>query len=313
MLKVIVISLLANPIAKSISNIPSVKSLAFKYVGAEDIESFINNKINDILNDNYKITISFLGEHYHSQEDIERYKKNVLDIIRKISVFQNVTVSIKLTALGLDMDYEYCKDNLGEIIEFASKFNIRIHIDMEQSIYIDNSLSLFDLYRKEYKYNNLDITFQAYLYRTSKDIEDRILSFDWDSRPIVRICKGAYKEPFDKVFPNKKLIDENYYNISVKMLDNIQKVYPAFATHDHKIIEKIKNYVQYKGISIDSFEFQMLYGIRQDLQRKIIDQGYNLRIYIPVGSEWYDYFVRRIAEKPSNILLVLYSLLKRQK
>ncbi|MFN3478268.1 MAG: proline dehydrogenase family protein, partial [bacterium] len=185
--------------------------------------------------------------------------------------------------------------------------NLRIHIDMESSEFIDSTLNIFSSLSQGY--NNLDITFQAYLYRTTKDIEDRIISRNWEYKPIVRLCKGAYKEPMDKIFPKGKLIDENYYNLAIKMLDNVDKLYPAFATHDHKIIEKIKNYVSFKAISKDNFEFQMLYGVRPGLQKKILEQGYNLRIYVPVGYEWYEYFVRRIAERPSNLILVFYSLL----
>ncbi|MCS6955075.1 MAG: proline dehydrogenase family protein [Candidatus Calescibacterium sp.] len=310
MLKVIIISLLGNPITRSISKIPSIKSLALRYVGAESIDSFIN-KIDEILSSGYRITISFLGEHYSSKDKVEKYKDNLIDIIQKVSNYQGITVSVKLTALGLLIDYDYCKNNLGEVLSVASQINMRVHIDMEESVYVDNILNIFDTYRKDEKYNNLDITFQSYLYRTSKDIEDRILSFIWDTKPIIRICKGAYKEPFDKVFPNKKLVDENYYNLSVKMLDNVEKVYPAFATHDHRLIEKIKNYVQYRGISKENFEFQMLFGVRPELQKKVIEQGYNLRLYVPIGSDWYEYFVRRIAEKPSNLLLILYSLIKK--
>ncbi len=310
LIKSVIISILNNPVAKGISRIPSVKKLAFRYVGAEKIEDFIP-KMEEILNSGYKITISFLGEHYTDKHKVEGYFRNVINIIEKVNNYQNISVSIKLTALGLSIDYEYCKENVSKILNFSSQFNIRIHIDMEESVYLDDSLKIFDYFRKELKYNNLDITFQAYLYRTLKDMEDRIFSYEWESKPLVRLCKGAYKEQFDKIFPNKQKIDENYYNLAVKMLDNIDKVYPAFATHDAKLIEKIKSYATFKGISKDNFEFQMLFGVLPDVQKKIIEQGYNLRVYIPIGSEWYEYFVRRVAEKPSNLFILIFSLINK--
>lgn len=313
LLKNLIISVFNNPFVRNIKNIPSVKSFAFRYVGEENIDNFLD-KAKEIIDSGYKITLSFLGEHYSDKEDVEKYKNGLIHIIDKVSNLINnnysnlnfpvISISVKLTGLGLEIDYEYCKENLKQILDSS----LRIHIDMEDSRFVDNTLSLFEYYRNEKKYNNLDITFQAYLYRTSKDIEDKLLKFNWQTKPIVRLCKGAYKEPFDKIFPSKKSIDENYYNISIKMLDNIDKIYPAFATHDIKLIEKIKNYCNYRGISRDNFEFQMLYGVRTDIQKKIIEQGYNLRLYIPLGSDWYEYFVRRVAEKPSTLFLVLYSI-----
>ncbi|MFN3995547.1 MAG: proline dehydrogenase family protein [bacterium] len=308
-LKTLIISLFNNPIVKEIRKLNSIKKIAFKYIGEENIESFIP-KMEELVSAGYKFTFSFLGEHNTSDKKIKEYKENVLKIIEKIKNFSNVTVSVKLTAIGLLINEEKCVENLEEILKFAKENNLRIHIDMESSEFIDHTLNIFSSLSQSY--NNLDITFQAYLYRTTKDIEDRIISNNWEYKPIVRLCKGAYKEPMDKIFPTKKLIDENYYNLAVKMLDNVDKLYPAFATHDHKIIEKIKNYVSFKAISKDNFEFQMLYGVRPELQKKILEQGYNLRIYVPIGYEWYEYFVRRIAERPSNLLLVFYSLISKK-
>lgn len=304
--KTLIISIFNNPIVKEIRKLNSVKRIAFKYIGEEKIELFIP-KMKELISMGYRLTFSFLGEHNTSDEKIEEYKENVLNIIDKVKDFNNVTVSLKLTAIGLLVNEEKCIENFEKILEFAKKCNLRVHIDMESSEFVDSTLNIFSYLVQSY--NNLDLTFQAYLYRTTKDLEDRIISRNWEYKPIVRLCKGAYKEPIDKIFPTKKSINENYYNLAVKMLDNIDKIYPAFATHDHKIIEKIKNYANFKGISRDNFEFQMLYGVRTELQKKILEQGYNLRIYVPIGYEWYEYFVRRIAERPSNLILVFYSLL----
>jgi len=309
LLKSLIITLLNNNVAKSISNLLSVKNLAFKYIGGEDIESFLEI-VKELVSNNYKVTASLLGEGLSKKEKVVSYLQELKSLVQKIKVFENISVSVKLSSLGALISEEFLYQNLKELLDLAIKENIRVHIDMEDSSLVDLTIGIFEKFREE-QYNNLDITFQAYLYRTIKDLEDKIFSHSWQSKPLIRLCKGAYKEPFDKVFPSKKKIDENYYILATKMLDNVDKIYPAFATHDHKLIDKIKSYAQYKGISKDSFEFQMLLGVRKELQKRILNEGYNTRIYVPTGKSWYEYFVRRIAERPSNLIFLLYALVKR--
>jgi len=203
-------------------------------------------------------------------------------------------------------DFDYTLNNLSKILELAN--NVRIHIDMEDSNLIDDTFKIFDILRYEKGYSNLDITLQAYLYRTDRDLNEKILAKQDRNNLIVRLCKGAYKESYDKIFPNKKSIDENYIKLAMKLIDNIDKVYPAFATHDINVIKKIQNYAHLKGLNYDKFEFQMLYGVLPKLQNKIIAEKYKLRLYLPYGINWYDYIVRRIAEKPSNIFYIIPSL-----
>ncbi len=308
-MKNLIISILNNPFLRGIAYSKSVRKLAFKYVAAEDLQSTINI-IKELINKNFFITVSFLGEHFNSKDKVEEYLEEIYNLIESINendLFKNVSISLKLSSLGLLFDFDYTLNNLSKILEISK--NVRIHIDMEDSSLIDNTFKIFDILKYEKGYSNLDITLQAYLYRTDRDLNEKILAKQFTNNLLIRLCKGAYKESYDKIFPNKKGINENYLKLATKLMDNIDKVYPAFATHDINIIRKIQNYAHLKGINFDKFEFQMLYGVLPKLQNKIVSDGYRLRLYLPYGKNWYDYIIRRIAEKPSNILYILFSIL----
>ncbi|MGB9637842.1 MAG: proline dehydrogenase family protein [bacterium] len=312
-MKNLIISVLTNPFLKSISQNKNIKKLAFKYVASEDLQSTIDI-IKELILKNFLITVSFLGEHFETKEKVEEYLIEIYNLVKAINdneLSKNVSISLKLSSLGLLFDFNYTIDNLVKILDMAN--NIRIHIDMEDTKLIDDTFRIFDIIRYEKGYLNLDITLQAYLYRTDRDLNDKILSKQQTNNLLIRLCKGAYKESYEKVFPNKKGIDENYLKLAMKLIDNVDKVYPAFATHDFNIIKKIQNYAHLKGIGYDKFEFQMLYGVLPKLQNKLISEGYRLRLYLPYGKNWYDYIVRRIAEKPSNIFYVIFLLFTKKK
>ena len=305
-MKNLIISLLNNPFFKSIAKNDNIKRLAFKYIAAEDLENSISI-VKELINKGFFITISFLGEHFDSKSKVGEYLSELINLVKVIDnndLSKSVSVSIKLSSLGLVFDFNYALENLVKILELSR--DIRIHIDMEDSSLLDNTLKVFDILRYDKGYINLDITLQAYLYRTERDLNERILSKQSMNNLLVRLCKGAYRESPDKIYPHKKDINENYLKIAMKLLDNVDKVYPAFATHDFNIIKKLQDYAHLRGISLDKFEFQMLYGVLPKLQNKIISQGYKLRLYLPYGRNWYEYIVRRIAEKPS---IIFYSLL----
>ncbi len=308
-MKNLIISILGNPFFRNAAQNKAIKKIAFRYVASEDSQSTINI-VKELINKNFFITISFLGEHFNNKDKVEEYLKEILNLIKTINennLFKNVSISLKLSSLGLLFDFEYTLDNLSRILEISN--NVRVHIDMEDSSLIDDTFKIFDILKYERKYPNLDITLQAYLYRTDRDLNEKILAKQTTNNLLIRLCKGAYRESYDKIFPNKKGINENYLKLAMKLMDNIDKVYPAFATHDINIIKKIQNYAHLKGINFDKFEFQMLYGVLPKLQNKIVSEGYRLRLYLPYGKNWYDYIIRRIAEKPSNILYLLFSIL----
>jgi len=176
-----------------------------------------------------------------------------------------------------------------------------VEVDMESSPYVDRTLALVS--NLHAKCGSVRAVIQAYLYRSESDIEELCRA----GLPI-RLCKGAYKEPSDVAFPKKKDLDQNYIRLMIRLLDG--GVYPAIASHDERIIRRALEHVKERKMAPDRFEFQMLYGIRRDLQRELIRQGYRLRLYVPYGNAWYPYFMRRLAERPANVLFLLRNLLK---
>jgi proline dehydrogenase len=211
------------------------------------------------------------------------------------------TIAIKLTQFGLDLSSEACLENVRRLEAAAKTAGSRVEIDMESSAYTERTLAMAIQAGSEC--GCVRVCVQAYLHRSAGDIE-RLNA----AAVPVRLVKGAYREPPSVAFPRKQDVDANYIALMKTLLDH--GAYPAIATHDEKIIHQALEYVTGRGIRKDGFEFQMLYGIRRDLQRKLIEQGYRLRLYVPYGTEWYPYFMRRLAERPANLWFVLRNLLK---
>jgi proline dehydrogenase len=223
----------------------------------------------------------------------------VLDRIENTGADSNI--SVKLTQLGLDIDKDYCLQNARRIVEAAKRYGNFVRIDMEDSSKTDATL---DIFKRLYgEYGNVGIVLQAYLYRTEKDVDDALAM-----GARVRLCKGAYREPAEVAFPEKGEVDANYVRLMKKLLKS--GVYHGIATHDEKMIAATREFAAGEGVSKDAFEFQMLYGIRRDLQLKLAREGYRMRIYVPYGEHWYPYFMRRLAERPANVWFVLKNLMK---
>jgi len=251
-----------------------------------------------------EISASFdhLGESITSEaathEEVNEYLR-VLDSIHENKLDSNV--SIKLTQLGLDVSQELCYVNTRTIVEAALRYDNFVRIDMEDSSKTDATLQVFKRLRSEF--DNVGIVIQSYLYRSENDVKE-LLSIG----ARIRLCKGAYKEPASVAFPDKADVDANYVKLTKLLLTS--GLYHGLATHDEKIITAIRNFVTERGISSDSFEFQMLYGIRRDLQEKLVAQGYRMRVYVPYGRYWYPYFMRRLAERPANVWFVLRNVMR---
>jgi proline dehydrogenase len=211
------------------------------------------------------------------------------------------TVSIKATQFGLDLSQEACLNNIRRLAAHANKIGSRVEIDMESSVYTDRTLDIAVRVGREY--NDVRCVIQAYLRRSHADVE----RMNQCGIP-VRLCKGAYDEPVDVAFPSKADVDKHYVELMKLLLD--KGVYPAIATHDERIIVEALRYTKQRGIAADRFEFQMLYGIRRDLQRKLVGAGYRLRLYVPYGTAWYPYFMRRLAERPANVFFLVRSLFR---
>jgi proline dehydrogenase len=248
------------------------------------------------------VTLDVLGESVSSAAEAGAARDAYLRTVSAIHE-KNLqgNVSLKLTQFGMDVSADLCRANVDQLVEKASALNGFVRIDMESSEYTDRTLSLVcDLHAK---YRTVGTVIQAYLYRSKKDIEML------NSRGIrVRLCKGAYLEPESVAFPQKAQVDANYIELMQLLLDH--GTYPAIATHDEKMIAATKAHAAAHNISRDAFEFQMLYGIRRDLQRQLAKEGFRVRVYVPFGQAWYPYYMRRLAERPANVLFILRNMFK---
>ena len=250
----------------------------------------------------YGTIITYLGENVNLEEDtyqvVDHYR-NALIAIDKTSL--NTLISVKLTQLGLDFDKNLCMENLNQLLKLAKNYNSIIWIDMEEYCYLEQTLEIFK--KMSENYHNIGITLQAYLHRTTQDL-DELLSYATN----LRLVKGAYNENSLVAIKNKDDIDTNYINLSKKMLskDILNNGFkPSFATHDDRIIDYIINEAERNLISSDTYEFNMLYGIRKKLQKEILESNQNIKILISYGEQWFPWYIRRIAENPKNLFLLL--------
>ncbi|HYL36932.1 MAG TPA: proline dehydrogenase family protein [Bryobacteraceae bacterium] len=248
-------------------------------------------------------SLDHLGESVRSLEEAENSRDaycSALDRIGELNL--QATVSIKLTQLGLDFSEAECEHNVDGLVARAQAIGTMVEVDMESSEYVDRTLDLVS--RLHAKYGAVRAVIQSHLYRSQGDIE-RLCQ---EGIP-VRLCKGAYKEPSDIAFPRKKDVDSSYVLLMRNLFD--RGIQPALATHDERMLRQALEIATERKIAADRFEFQMLYGIRRDLQRRLVQAGYRLRLYVPYGDAWYPYFMRRLAERPANVLFLARNLLKK--
>jgi proline dehydrogenase len=276
--------------------------LTSRFVAGSTLDDGIQ-VLRDLSRQHVTGTLDFLGENVTSLEEAAQSLKNYLAALRAIETCRlPATVSIKLTQFGLDFSQDACLNNVTELVDCAAKMESRVEIDMESSEYTDRTLAIVTRLQEQFA-GNVRAVIQAYLYRSEADIA--MLS---ERRIPVRLCKGAYREPATVAFPRKDDVDANYIKLMKLLLDT--GTYPAVASHDENIINEALRYVREQKIAADRFEFQMLYGIRRDLQRKLVAEGYRLRLYVPYGDAWYPYFMRRLAERPANVLFLARNLLR---
>jgi proline dehydrogenase len=249
-------------------------------------------------------TLDFLGENVTSLDEAGRSRDTYLAALTEIEKHRlPATVSIKLTQFGLDFSEDACLNNVAKLVARARSIGSCVEIDMESSTYTDRTLRSLGCLQQRFP-GSLRAVIQAYLFRSEDDV--RMLS----SQNIpVRLCKGAYSEPPSVAFANKSDVDRNYVKLMKLLLS--EGVHPAIASHDEKIIREALRYLKEQKIAPDRFEFQMLYGIRRDLQNQLTAEGYRLRLYVPYGDAWYPYFMRRLAERPANVLFLARNLLRK--
>jgi proline dehydrogenase len=284
-------------------NSPLSRKLTSRFVAGNVLADGIQ-VLQKLANERITGTLDFLGENVHSLAEAAQSRDCyllALDSIEKARL--PATVSIKLTQFGLDFSEEACCENVLAVVKRAQEMNSRVEVDMESSEYTDRTLKLVHHIQQHFK-GHVRAVIQAYLYRSENDI--RALS---EQEIPVRLCKGAYRESAEKAFPRKSEVDANYLKLMKQLLDH--GAYPAIASHDDRIIREAFRYIEEQKIAPERFEFQMLYGIRRDLQRQVVEKGYRLRLYVPYGDAWYPYFMRRLAERPANVLFLAKNLLRK--
>lgn len=275
--------------------------LAKRFVAGQTIDDAIR-AIRVLDADGMTATLDVLGENVKERRAAENAVQSyltALECIRKARLQSNV--SLKLTQMGLDISRDFCYSNLVRICQKAAECENTVRIDMEGSQYTEKTLALFsDLFQS---YKNVGIVIQAYLHRSRQDLEQLI-----QMGARVRLCKGAYKEPPDVAIQEMTEIRKNYKRLAEMLL--LHGNYPAMATHDDVLISWVKEYTKIHQIGQTRFEFQMLYGVRAETQRKLAREGYNMRVYVPFGSHWLPYFYRRLREREENVYFLLKNLFK---
>ena len=248
------------------------------------------------------VSLDHLGENVVSREDAERARRAYTDALDRIAAENlDANVSLKLTHLGLDLGDEFSAEQLRIVTQRATALRNFVRVDMEGSEYTDRTLRIVRQARAET--DAVGAVIQAYLYRSEQDIQD-LLRIGCR----IRLVKGAYKEPSEIAFPRKKDVDANYIKLMRLLLPS--GIYNALATHDPEMIDAAIRFAAEQGITKDKLEFQMLYGIRADLQSRLVREGYRVRVYIPYGQDWFPYFMRRLAERPANLLFFARNLLR---
>jgi proline dehydrogenase len=282
----------------------ALRGLVRRFVAGEKLQAGLE-AVRRLNSAGARATLDHLGEEVRDPATAARACREYLDLLDALSRERlDANVSLKLTQLGLRIDPGLCERNLTSIVERAAELGNFVRIDMESSGYTQLTLDIF--YRLWGHYRNVGVVIQAYLYRSAADVETLI------QRGVrVRLCKGAYREPPSVAYSAKRDVDENYRRLMERLLERGR--FPALATHDARLIEHARRFTAARAIGSDRFEFQMLYGVRRDLQRAILADGHGLRVYVPYGPDWYPYLTRRLAERPANLLFVVGSLLKERR
>ena len=278
--------------ARWVTSNQTTRKMSHRFVAGEALEEALAaaRVCNDL---GMLVSLDYLGENVATAADAHRARAAYLDVFDKIAAESlNANVSCKLTQLGLDISTEFCEGQLLSIVEQAASYGNFLRVDMEGSLYTARTIDVVKRVRSQNA--AVGTVIQAYLYRSEQDVQD-LLAYGCR----IRLCKGAYKEPPEVAFPKKQDVDANYVKLMQMLLPS--GIYHGIATHDPRMIAATIRCAAEKKICKSDFEFQMLYGVRTDLQRQLVRDGFRLRIYIPYGQDWFPYFMRRLAERPANL------------
>ena len=278
------------------------ESFASRFIAGETIEAAIDAS-RRLQSQGFQITLDYLGESVMTLEAAAvatREYERMIGIIQGAGIERNI--SLKLTQLGIDVDRATCVDNLRRILEPAARHEFFVRIDMENSPYTERTLEIFETLWDQ-QYRHLGVALQAYLYRTEADV--RRMN---ELGARVRLVKGAYKERASVAYQQNGEVNSAFVRLARVLLD--EGTYPALATHDPGVIDEVRAYAAAQSVATDRFEFQMLYGIRRDIQASLLAAGHRMRVYVPFGREWFPYFMRRLGERPANVAFVLTALVR---
>ena len=286
-----------------VKNVGFARKMASRFVAGETIATALA-AVEQLNAKGITASLDLLGESVSSEAEARETGRQYLEILDRIEQKKlQANVSVKLTALGQDISDQLGVDVVRQVLERAKQYKSFVRLDMESSAYTDRTLDTFEqkLYPDFAEY--VGVVLQSSLRRTLADVEraNRL-------KCRVRICKGAYLEPATVAYPDKADVDRNYVEAMHRLMEHGN--YPGIATHDEVIIGEAKRFAKERGIASDRFEFQMLYGVRRDLQEQIVREGYRVRVYVPFGSQWYPYLMRRLAERPANIAFMVGNIVK---
>jgi len=295
-------------------------SAASRFIAGENIQDALR-VVRELNAKGINATLDQLGEHTSTAEEANAAADNIVTVLNEIDkAGVKANISIKLTQIGMGLDEETCTQNLVRILDQAKKNKIFVRVDMEDTPYTDITITLYDAMRERgFDTTNVGLVMQAYLFRAEADTRALL-----EKGVRIRLVKGAYKEPADKAYPKKADTDANYDLLTKIMIDAALKIennilsadgrippVPAIASHDDNRIEFGKKHAEKIGLPKNAIEFQMLYGIRRDLQEQLVKEGYPVRVYVPFGTHWYPYFMRRLAERPANIWFFVSNFFRR--
>ncbi len=279
------------------------KSFASRFVAGEDVEHALD-AVAELNKKKITASLDLLGESVTTEKEARDAGAQYVHLLDRIAERKlDANVSVKLTAMGLDVNEELCVEIMHGILARARDYRTFVRLDMESSEYTQRTIDLFEKRLYPTYPENVGIVLQSMMRRTEGDTDHANAL-----RCRVRICKGAYLEPANVAFPDKADVDANYVTCMKKLMS--QGNYPGIATHDERIIAEAKRYAEEQHIARDRFEFQMLYGVRRDLQEQLVRDGYRVRVYVPFGAQWYPYLMRRLAERPANVAFMTGNVLK---
>jgi proline dehydrogenase len=276
---------------------PGARTMARRFAAGDNVQDGIA-ATRELNKAGMSVTLDYLGESVHNRAEARSAADIYIQMIEQISAEGlDANVSMKLTQMGQDIDTQFMHDNLQRVLEKAKAVDMFVRFDMESSAYTQKTLDFFRSLWSE-GYRNIGVVIQSYLRRSHGDIEQ--LNVD---KVRVRLCKGAYNEPASAAYQAKSEVDNNYVRLMQMLLENGN--YPGIATHDPAMIRATREFAKARSIPSSAYEFQMLYGVRRDLQHQLVQDGYRMRVYVPFGEAWYPYLMRRMAERPSNLMFIV--------